>query len=175
MGVELNNPRLKAVNRWIKPYAIAGTAGISGVGTVGRVYMCEFEVTENMIVDAIAFYNHATIAGNVTVGIYGPIVTEETPLNSPLLVESASTAHAGANAVQIISITETSLKIGRYYVAAEFSDGTATFGRLNIYPIVNGWTGYYDRGGGYGALTDPCPATTTPTSSTPNLIVRCKV
>ena len=38
---------------------------------------------------------------------------------------------------------------------------------------VVGWTYTYAPGGGYGALTDPCPATTTTSSNIPILNIRC--
>lgn len=139
-----------------------GIATTSQTVTVGRVYLELFEVTVPTTIDQIVISNAATIAGNFTVGIYGPVVTEETADGAPLAATSASTAHAGANVGQAISLTSAvTLSPGRYYVAVEGSDVTATLNRNSGTEQVAGWKSYYDRGGGYGALTTPCPATTT--------------
>ena len=176
MGVCIRNPSGASEIRWIKPSITNGTQSTSGTLTAGRVHLNHFEVNYPVIVDAIAFYNFATVAGNITVGIYGPIPTEETCLNAPVLVQSASTAMAGANQRQVISLTPTTLRPGRYYVAFETSDATATFGTGTSAGTIIEWIQYYDRGGGYGALTDPCPAVTNGInprySSTP--LVRCQ-
>lgn len=37
---------------------------------------------------------------------------------------------------------------------------------------VAGWGQYYDRSGGYGALTDACPAVTSTGSANPGIVLR---
>lgn len=160
-------------NRWIKPYMWSVVA-TSQTPTAGTVYMCEFEVTQQCTCDAIAYVKGATQAGNVTVGIYGPITTEETCDTSPLLVQSASTAvSAGTNTSQIVTFTATVLRKGRYYVAIEFDDATNTYQRNTNQTQVVGLTQTYARGGGYGTLTDPCPTPTNTASAIPGLLIRC--
>lgn len=164
-------------SRWIRSFlgsqAIAVT---SQTPTVGRVYLNEFEVLQETTVDGITIDNVATVAGNVTVGIYGPIATEETCNAAALVANSASTAQSGTNAPQHIAFTASvKLAPGRYYMACEFSDATATFQRYTTFVQVTGWTQYYDRGGGYGALTDPCPSPTDSQAAAPAMYLRCVV
>lgn len=163
---------LKSTRRWIQPYhtGLAGTSATPGVA--GRVYLEEFEVERDTVADGIVLQNAATVAGNARVGIYGKVVTEDTCLDAPLKVESADTALSGTNAPQIITFTPTKLKKGRYYMAIQFSDVTHTFLRQGNSTQVVGWGQYYDRGGGYGAFTTPCPAVTNTGSNLPGLRVR---
>lgn len=164
--------------RWIRSFlgsqAIAVT---SQTPTAGRVYLNEFEVTTPVAVDGISIVNVATAAGSVTVGVYGPIATEETCNAAVVVANSASTAQSGTATVgspQFIAFTGTvSLSPGRYYMASEFSDNTATFLRYTTFVQVTGWTQYYDRSGGYGALTTPCPSPTTDQTVAPAMYLRC--
>jgi hypothetical protein len=133
-----------------------------------------FEVDREVTVDAIAYVKGGTIAGNVRVGIYGPIPTEDTADAAPLAIESSSTAQsAGTNNMQLITITATRLRKGRYYVAIQSDDGTATYLRYSNQNITTGFSQFYDRSGGYGAFTDPCPTPTNSGSAMPYLSVRC--
>jgi len=157
--------------RWIKPYIWGGV--FSATLTAGRVMLTEVEITELQVIDGINFYNYATIAGNAIVGIYGPIVTEDTCAGAPLLAQSASTALVNANTMQFIPFASVvTAPPGRYYLAFEASDATYTVGCQSVTGTVATFTQKYDRGGGYGALTDPCPAVTINTASIPNVILR---
>lgn len=140
--------------RWISPYNNA-VANVNQGATIARVYLSEFEVLINTVANAICFINNA-IAGNVIVGIYGPIITEETCAGSPLVVQSASTPVAGANQPQIVTLTDSNLIPGRYYSAVEFS-ATSAFARVTSNPQIVGWIQSYDLGV-FGTLTNPCPA-----------------
>lgn len=175
MGARLEIPPFLPEIRWLIPYINLSVNNTSVTATAGRVWLNEFEVIKPCIVDAVNIYNQATVNGNVIVGIYGPIVTEEEAQGSPLVVESASTALSGASNAQTISLTQTTLAPGRYYVAVQYSSGTHTYGRQADINVVTGWSQYYDRGGGYGALTNPCPATTKSTAAIPNARLRCVV
>jgi hypothetical protein len=160
MGVFLNNKTLAAVRRWIKPYMWSHVVSTSTNSTAGRVRLSEFEITEPTAIDGILIYNFATVAGNVRVGIYGSIPTEETAVNSSLVVESADTVLSGTTRGQFIDLAQTTLPTGRYYLACQFSDVTHTFAQnTNANPsVISGWSQTYDRVGGYGAFTNPCPA-----------------
>lgn len=149
--------------RWIFPdFGNGQIATTSTSPTVARVYLQLFEINVPQSVDQISWSNGATAAGNVRVGIYGPITTEETCEAAPLAVESASTAVSGTNQPQVVSLATTYLPTGRYYVAIQFSDNTTTFLRQSSNQQIAGMTQYFDRSGGYGAFTNPCP---TPTNS----------
>ena len=107
-------------------------------------------------------------------GVYGPIVTEETCDGAQLLVQSASTAvSAGPNIDQFVSFPKTLAHAGRYYAAIEFSDATNTFQRYPDMTVVTGWSQTYTVGGGYDAFTDPCPSPTNTGTNMPSLKIRC--
>jgi len=162
-----------ANKRWIKPVHWYDTVGSTAATAAGRVRAIWFEVTEPQIVDGIAIYNVATVAGNVRVAIYGRVTTEETPVGAPLVVESASVACAGANTIQVIPITATQLAPGRYYVAAQYDDVTHTFGSMirtaGGVPFVNA-AAYFDQV--YGAFTNPFPAIGGTLSTLPVYTIR---
>jgi len=158
--------------RWIKPYHW-GINTTAATGVAGRCWLTEFELSEPQILDGVQFFLFATVAGNVRVGIYGPLAagTEETPLGAPLAVESASTAIGSANTSQTVTFTATALPAGRYYAALQFSDATVTYGKSGISNAVLSWAAYYDRAGGFGAFTTPCPNFSN-TNSVPIMTVR---
>lgn len=158
--------------RWAVPYH-TGVAATSQTFTAGRVLLAEFELEEAAFIDGVSYVTGAAAAGNVTVGVYGPITTEETCNSAPVLVQSASTAQSGTNTEQFISLTKTLAKAGRYYVALEGSDASGTYMRQANQTQVVGWGQFYDRGGGYGTLTDPCPSVTNTGSAIPAMRVRC--
>lgn len=172
MGVQLRNPA-QGIKRWIFPENV-GVATTSGSSAAGRVVVCAFKVEYGLTVSGVQFINVATVAGNITVGIYGPLVTEDICDGSPLIASSTSTAAAGANQSQYIAFSSNVyLQPGRYYVAIEASDATHTFGRVTINNLIAGYAGSYDRGGGYGALTNPCPAVTPSQTNYPCFAIRC--
>jgi hypothetical protein len=161
--------------RWLYPHyggnAVATNNQASG--TAGRHYLQLFDVAAPVTVDAIVLLNGTTAAGNVTAMIYGPLVTEEDCTGAPLAVASSSVAQTGTSVPQIIPLADTVLMPGRYYVGIEFSDVTGTFLRSSSTSQVTGWAQTYDRGGGYGAPTNPAPACTNSSVNCP-LRVRCK-
>lgn len=167
--------RLKLPNknyqRWLQPLHGYGIAATSQTPTAGRVLLMLFEVTKPCYVDAIVYQVAGTSAGNVTAGIYRP-VTEDTAEGATVVVQSDSTAQGSINTPQTVSLTTTYLSPGRYYAALEFSDATATYLRHTSATQITGWAQFYDRSGGYGALTSPSPAVTSSGSAMPGLRVR---
>lgn len=165
---------VRHIRRWLHPHQFSLGATSAIPGAAGRVYLLLFDVERKTKVDGITIQNVATVAGNCTVGVYGPIGTEETCDAAALKASSNSTALSGANAPQFIPFTATvTLEKGRYYMAIEFSDITTTFLRGTNTTIVTGWSQYYDRASGYGALTDPCPTPTNTGSNMPSAQLRC--
>ncbi len=160
-------------NRYIKPYHGAWTiATTSATPVAGRVYLEQFEIENPSKVDGIYIYNVATAAGSCIVGIVGPIVADDTAGTAPVVAQGTATV-TGTNTAQLISLSTTPILVpGRYYACAEWSDVTCTFARHTNQQVVLGWTQRYDRGGGYGALTDPTPATTNDGSNMPMLTIR---
>ena len=164
MGIQLLNPTQTVKKKHLFPDTLKTFA--SSTWTVGRVNMIHIELTEAQSISAINISNGATIAGNITVGIYAE-GAPNTPAGGAVLVQSASTAHAGSNVFQSIAITPTWLPAGGYYIALICSDATSDIYRLGALSLYDGQGFYYDRAGGYGALTDPCPAVTAATTPIP--------
>ena len=158
---------------WFTPFHGGATAvATSQTFTAGRVLMTEFYVDQAVSVDAIVYIVGDTSAGNVTVGIYGPIATREVSTGAALLVESASTAQGSTSTPQVVTFNATILQPGLYYAVLEGSDATGTYMRHGNTTQVAGYGAYYARDGGYGALTTPAPATTNTGSALPGLRIR---
>jgi len=171
MGVSIKNFE-PSKTRWIKPFQwYIATSSITA--TPGKVMLVEFEITKPQTVDGISIFNHTVVSGNVLVGLYGPITTEEVAQGSNLIATSNSTALNGTSAGQFIPFTSNiNLSIGRYYAAVQYDDITHTYGRFNNTVTIPGWSQYYDRVGGFGAFTNPCPATTPQATPTPQITIR---
>jgi len=160
MPVQYTSVTPNLARRYIPSGATFGS-GSSTTPTAGRVHLSQIQISSPVIATGITFTNVATIAGNVYVGIYAEGALN-TPAGGALLATSISTAHAGANASQSIDFTAPiNLSAGVYYLAIEFSDATATIVRGGNTSFFPGALHSYDRGGGYGALTNPCPAVGT--------------
>lgn len=158
--------------RWLTP-THGGIATTSQTFTAGRVLLLQFEVSQPVTVDGISYVVGATSAGNVTVGIIGPVTaTGDTAAGGAVLVQSASTAQGTATTAQLVSLTATQLTAGVYYAALEGSDVTGTYARQSNQAQGLGLVQYYDRAGGYGALTATTPAVTDTGSAAPGLRLR---
>lgn len=156
-----------AFQRWIMMIhdMIEGTPSVDTTVAAGRVFLSLFEMPEGGFVDGVKFLTGATVAGNATVGIIGPVPpsAEDTAASLNVVVQSGSTAiSAAATSEQLITFTKTYLKPGRYYAACEYDNATNVVRRpaTNNVAALVGLTQRYDRGGGYGALTSPTPAIT---------------
>lgn len=167
---------LRTATAWITPYQSMPIAATQQAFVAGRVFYLLFEVgSAGAWVDAIAYQTGSPVAGNVTLGIYGPLATREVIEGATLIATSASTSQAGAtvNLSQTVALTASAfLPPGQYGACLEGSDTGGSYLRGTNQPKVTGQTGYYDRAGGYGALTTPCPAVTITSSLIPNLSVR---
>ena len=128
----------------------------------GRVLLEPIIIPFTVTVEAIAFVIF-TQNGNVRVGIYPSSSDKPDALNA--LVDSGSVAvETTANSPQEIAITATQLTAGLYYLALEADNAVAAFASINNTVETNAGAvrqRYYDRAGGYGAFTSPCPVTAT--------------
>lgn len=177
VGIKINNaPTSTIPYKTILPTRLWGISnGASANGTAGRVYLQRVEVPEQRIINGISFVNWNPTNGNVYVGIY-PDIGTGTPVGATLLVSSASTAVSGTvDTGQTVSIADTTLTAGSYYVAIQFSGTTNELLFHNNKAVyIDLTTGfYYDRAGGYGAFTTPCPASTS-TYQVPLAIINIK-
>ncbi len=142
-------------------------------GAAGRVWLLPIDVCWTVVVDRIVFSVGVNSAGNIRVGIYRSEANPDDPTGEELVVESASVAQAAANVLQYVTIADTTLTTGRYWIAVQGSDALGEFFRINLGTTspanLQAWL--YNRAGGYGAFTDPCPALAT-TNLMPILFLR---
>lgn len=135
----INGPH-KNIEQWLNTFHGGGqpAASSAAFGTAGLVFACEFVVERPMTIDAIGYIVGATQSGNVRVAIYRA-ASRETLTGGTLVVESASTAQGSVNTPQIISVTETLLTPGLYYVVIQGSSTTGTYMRHANQSQVDGW------------------------------------
>jgi hypothetical protein len=145
--------------RWIFPFYDYAAGGSQAAGA-GRVLGSEFQPLGPCNAAGIAYEVGSVSNGNVRVGIYGPATAPEEMAGTAVIAESADTAQGSINTGQtVLFATPVSLAPGSlYYAAIEFSSATGTFLRIVTSVSVTGFLPYYDRSGGYGALTNPAPA-----------------
>lgn len=140
-----------------------GSHTTRALDVAGRVYLTPIQIKEAMVMDDIYYFPTAG-GGNIHVGLYemGANFTPKTPAGGVLIVDSGSVAYGASFAPNRASVTRTWLPPGLYWIAVE-ADGVNVI--INGHSETNLATSvlanyYYDRAGGYGALTDPCPAVT---------------
>lgn len=122
----------------------------------GRVFMHPLEVPFTMTADRIGYRIASTCAGNIRVGIYAD--NGDTPVGAVLIVQSASVAKPGINQYHEVTIPDTQLRPGLYWLAIQ-SDEVTTEVDMSWFAGSSGITlraGFYDHA--YGAFTSPCPA-----------------
>lgn len=106
-------------------------AGIEAIDLVtgtpeaaNTAYYWPFMIFETSIAVKMSYIVGTTPAGNVDVGIYDA--------GKNRLVNSGSTAQGSASTLQEIDITDTTLTPGQYFMAIQFSSGSANFFRFAI-------------------------------------------
>lgn len=145
--------------RWLIPENISPTTNsVSAVGA--RVYLNRIDIPVDMIVEGVVFRNGSTISGDCVVGLYGPVVTEDTAEGSPLVADSGAVPVAGISTSQYVEFTTpTKVKAGVYYIAIQFENSSTLFIRNTGIALKQDGLQLYDIGPGFGPFTDPCPAT----------------
>lgn len=133
-------------------------AGFNGNGawpTANRAFVVQMIIESPMTITQMAVGNAATVAGNLSVGIYDQQFSR--------LVTSGAVAMAGATAVQVFDITDTALNPGVYYFAMSSDSTTATFNRAQV-------NGNFLRCGGVGYMetAHPLPTTFTLNAAAPS-------
>jgi hypothetical protein len=113
----------------------------------------------------IAWYNGATVAGNVSVGIYDQ--------RRKQLVE-ARAAMSGASTVQVIDIADTLLMPGRYWPAMASDSGTATFFRATLNSFVQTLCGLRNISTAYPLPVSAFTLQDSQSSYCPFFVVLCR-
>lgn len=134
-------------------------AGVQAFGAIGRVFLAMVVAPWDMIIDRLMFLSGTTTTGNVRMGIYREGATIDLADGGALVAESGSTAKA-ANVMQVLTIPNTFLKAGRYYVGV-MSDTITDQYRSNTFATNPDRLGesWFANGGGYTNFNNPCPAT----------------
>jgi hypothetical protein len=138
---------------------LLGTSGAL-VLTTARCYLTPIQIHVALTIDRLGWIQDTVSAGNVRQGLYRDM--GDTPLGGPLVVESASIAKAGTARKMEVTIVPTQLNIGLYWAVLQSDEATSNAVLHATDPCAGGTLVpyYYDRGGGYGAFTNPCPALT---------------
>lgn len=126
--------------------------------TANAVYLWPVVVPHRVTVERIFFVHVAVAAGNWRAGIYAD--NGDTPVGGALLCESPSTLSNGTNRCQELTVPDTVLDPGLYWIALAASTTTDTY--FYILPQLTigcTLTGHAYALGAWGPLTNPCPAT----------------
>lgn len=162
-----------ALGRWILPVEPQSVPNTSQTFTAGRVQLVQFVVSRACVIDGLAYTVGTTAAGNVTGGIVGPVATTaDSAVGAAVVAQSASTAQATQSTSQVLTWTGVAVRPGIYYAALEGDNATGTYMRMTSAIVPAGLMMKYDRGGGYGTLTDPTPAVTEAVAVAPGLRIR---
>ncbi len=166
--------------RWLPTlYGMTGTGLVTQLGTAGRVFLTPIWLPRAVIVSRNTC--QVTTAGGVgtflRLGLYRDI--EGTPAGGALVVDSGNIA-ADSLGVRVFTFTNpVFLEAGMIWGALETQDAIVAFNRHSGQPGLTDVGserlagGRYDRGGGFGALTDPCPAVTSDTAT--NFLTRLRI
>jgi hypothetical protein len=107
----------------IGQYAVGAVIGSLGNPTSNtwpasnRVIYMPFRVAQPITIIQFLTFNGAAVSGNLQVGVYDA--------NGVLIVSSASTAHTGTNALQVVNVTDTRIGPGLFYMALTFDNTTS--------------------------------------------------
>lgn len=143
-------------NRYLSSVVVGAWGGHTGFVTAGRVHLSPVDVPWPVIVDRIIWLVGNNATGNVRLGIYEEGGAADSPTGADLVVESASIAIPGTQRYHLATIADTTLEPGQYFLGLQASSTLARY--YHAWDTGNSIGFYYNRGGGYGAFTDPCPA-----------------
>ena len=108
----------------------SGNVPFSGtLGTAPKLYAFPFRLARPMLAQRAFWLNGATVAGNITVGVYGCTPGGHSDGAEIKLAETSSTAQSGINAIQSVAIGLIYLMPGLYYGAFLFDNSTMTMFR----------------------------------------------
>jgi len=140
-------------------YSVGGIDGSNILATAGRCFLVPIEIPFDCYINKLGVVWATTSTGNVTIGLYQS--SNNSPGSQALAVQTANTVKGAINNAQEISITETFIHAGVYFLGVESSETTSVLLRAANPSRFNSGTYkafYFDVGGGYGTLPDPAPA-----------------
>ena len=119
-----------------------------------RIYLGCIQVPFNVTIDGLFYVVGTAQNGNIRMGLFRD--NGDDPSGGALVVESASVAQGAVNEQQMVTVADTVLTPGRYWVAVQTDDISATF--LRYFDNSVSTARRYARGGAYGPFENPCPA-----------------
>jgi hypothetical protein len=154
-------PRLQAITtdeiftrelRWVQ----TNLGIVSGAWpAANRAIYLPFAVDETVIIDKLGVFNGSTASGNLDLGIYSATTLAK-------LVSSGSTAQSGTNTLQALTVTDTTLAPGCYFLACAMNGTTGTALR---YAMTGSNIQYWECAGmRQEASAFALPATATPSN-----------
>lgn len=147
-----------------------GSLGSSVPTATNRVYVVPLDIIYTVTIDRL-FYGVGSVAsGNGRIGIYNDDGTLLTPAGQALVVQAAQKAQGIALSIDVLSVSDTILKPGRYWVALGLDNVTGTFNRM-VDQSNRNWRFTVDPS--WGDLPAICPALTA-TNFIPVIGVRVK-
>lgn len=139
---------------WAHPHPTAVPVVIGAA--VGRIFFAPIDIPFDLTLDRLIYFTStANAVGNVRLALYEEGGAGDTPQAGALVVESASVAVPGASSIVLVTVANTAITQGQYYLALQSNDVTADFyaSRDNTLNFA-----YLHDLGAYGAYPDPCPA-----------------
>lgn len=156
---------------WPGLHGFYGLSSGTQAGTAGRVFLTPLWIPRSAIISRISI-NVSTAGGASTslrLGLYND--NGGTPDGGALLEDSGNIAATSTGVKTFTLGSQRYLEAGLYWLAYETEDGIIVVNRHNGTAFfteigdekMQGC--HYDRGGGFGALTDPCPSVTANNSA----------
>jgi len=148
--------------KYLKTYPFDSSGlNLLTLDTAGRAFLAPLEVPFRCTLDRLVAIWADVTAGNVRMGLYvNNTVAVNTPVGGALVVETASVAKTGTYRTQEITISNIVVDPGFYFLAI-MSDETTSRCPMCWSPFLQQSImigAIYDRFGGYGPFTNPCPA-----------------
>lgn len=151
-------PPPPVISTWMCDGIFSANAGAGPASNVfpasNKAYFLPISITQPIVITAFFCINGATASGNLDIGLFDRVGTR--------IISTGSTAQSGTSQVQSISVANTSVGPGLFYLALAADNGTGTF-----FALTNASVRFTSIIGEYNQSTAfPLPATATFATST---------